>query len=212
MLESASSIRAYSNDLELIAAKRAHIAKCAARIFAKSGYDRAGVQEIADACDMAIGALYRYIGKKEDIIELVLDYGLSTFTNLYDAFTANLDSVSPIEGLRRVMEKYYRMIDDYQDLVLLAYQEIRVLSPNVRQLILDENMRIIAIFERLLIRGCETGEFRIHNVLNMAHMIVVLGHMWAIRKWFLGKHFTLEEYISESVELVLTSITINKGL
>jgi len=212
MLESASSIRAYSSDLELIAAKRAHIAKCAARIFAKNGYDRTGVQEVAEACDMAIGALYRYIGKKEDIIELVLDYGLSTFTNLYDAFAANLDSVSPIEGLRQVMEKYYRMIDDYQDLVLLAYQEIRVLSPNVRQLILDENMRIIAIFERLLIRGCETGEFRIHNVLNMAHMIVVLGHMWAIRKWFLGKHFTLEEYISESVELVLTSITINKGL
>ncbi|MFA5078672.1 MAG: TetR/AcrR family transcriptional regulator [Dehalococcoidia bacterium] len=210
MLETTSGIRSHSNDLELIASKREHIARCAAHIFAQKGYDRTSVQEVADACGMAIGALYRYIGKKEDIIDLVLDYGSAPFRKLYDDFERNLDSISPVEGIRQAVNGYYRKIDEFQDIVLLAYQEIRVLSPNARLSILDESKRCIAIFERLLMRGCETGEFRKHNVRHMAHMIVILGHMWAVRTWYLGKQYTLDKYIDETIELVLTSVTISK--
>jgi len=159
---------------------------------------------------MAIGALYRYIGKKEDIIELVLDYGSAPFKNFYADLEGNLDSVDPVEGIRQAVNGYYHIIDDYQDIVLLGYQEMRALSPKVRKLVLDENTRCINIFKRLLIRGCETGKFRKHNVLHMAHMIVVLGHMWAIRKWFLSKHYTLEKYINETIELVRTLVPADK--
>ena len=47
----------------------------------------------------------------------------------------------------------------------------------------------------ILRKGVEKGEFKLDNVLLMAHDIVVLGHIWSIRWWYLSKVCTLDEYI-----------------
>jgi len=52
----------------------------------------------------------------------------------------------------------------------------------------------------------EVGEFDIGNITLMAHDIVVSGHMWAVRRWFLGSQCTLEEYIREKTESILKAI------
>ncbi len=207
----ADKMRAYSNNSKLVEVRRKHIAMCAARLFAKKSYDRTNVQEIADACGMAVGALYRYIGKKDDILDLVLDYGSSPFHKLCDELDATLDAITPDKALRMAIEKYYCMIDELQDVIRMGYQEIRLLSPNIRQVMLDGDIRFVNIFEKALNRGREAGVFRTPNTHYLAHSIVVLGAMWAIRKWYLGKRYTLDEYINMTIELVLNATTGDNG-
>ena len=205
-----NDIRTYSKDEELIASRRRHIAKCAAHLFVKRGYDSTSVREIAEACDMSMGSLYRYIGTKEDILYLVMEQGLSKFLGFCDSVDANTNAISPSKSLQQAIRKFYRVIDDIQDVVLFSYQETKNLEPEAQQRIFDLDGQVVAVFERLLAKGCETGDFKIHNVTMVAHDIVAIGGMWAARRWFLRKCCTLEEYIKEHSELILRAICQNK--
>jgi hypothetical protein len=40
-----------------------------------------------------------------------------------------------------------------------------------------------------------------------AHNIVVLGHMWTFRRWYLARHYSLEEYINLQTEFILKMCT-----
>lgn len=40
----------------------------------------------------------------------------------------------------------------------------------------------------------------------MAHNIIVLGQMWAFRRWALQRHYTLEEYIRVQTSLLLNEL------
>ncbi len=70
--------------------------------------------------------------------------------------------------------------------------------------------RDMAACERLLKWGVEEGEFEIGNPPVVAHNMIVLGHMWAIRRWFLRKCCTLEKYIREQAELILAQCVCTK--
>jgi len=39
----------------------------------------------------------------------------------------------------------------------------------------------------------------------------MLGHDWAMRRWFLREHFTLEEYTEEHTEFILDAIGARVG-
>lgn len=199
-------IRTYSKDDKLVASRREEIARLAARLLAKKGYEQTSVRKIANACDMATGTLYHYVGAKEDILYLVFEHGLSNYVEFLENVFASLDTVSPTEAFRRATEEYYRTVDRFQDSILFSYQEIKNLRPEARQPILDFEKRIVTAFEKLLARGCATGEFRIDDVRTVAHNIVILGQMWAVRRWFLRETYTLEEYIEEQVEFILKAI------
>ena len=73
------SIRAFSNDVQLVGARREHIGECAAKCLVRQGYGRTSIREIAEACQMALGTLYHYVGSKEDILYLVINHGISRY-------------------------------------------------------------------------------------------------------------------------------------
>ncbi len=41
----------------------------------------------------------------------------------------------------------------------------------------------------------------------MANNVVVLGHMWAFRRWLLKKYYTFEEYTEKQIGFILKEIT-----
>jgi len=90
--------------------------------------------------------------------------------------------------------------------ILLIY-----LSERDREEILDVVRAELSFFEKLLVRGVTAGEFKIRKVPLLAHDIVMLGHGWATRRWFLRKETTLEEYIEEHIDLILDAIRVLPG-
>jgi AcrR family transcriptional regulator len=205
-----NSIRTLVSDRELVATRRQHIAKSAAKLFVKKGYDKTSVHEVANACGIGIGTLYRYIGTKEDILYLVIDEGLGKLSDFCTEAVTNWDSTSASQALRTAIKKYYQIIDEFQDLMVLAYQEANSLLPDARKRVLGSDNCITAAFEKVLTMGCETGEFKVRNIALLAHDIVVLGQMWAARRWFLRKRCTFEQYTEEQMALVLNAISTER--
>lgn len=206
------AIRTYSENEKLVSLRREQIARRVARVFVKKGYERANLRQIASACKMSVGSLYHYVGTKEDILYLVFDYIISEEIKFIEAISPTYDALPPTEALRRAIDTYYRKVDDLQDFVVFMYQETKNLQPNARKRILELEGRLSYTFERILDRGCASGEFKISNPPIIAQNIVILGDMWAFRRWLLGKHHVLEEYIKEQTSFILEGICEGKGL
>ena len=205
-------MRTYSHDETLVKLRRMQIIQGAAKVFVEKGYDRTNMREMAAACNMSIGALYHYVGSKEDILYLFINDGLSRLSEVVEGFSSRLGDISPTEALREFIKMYYRLIDDGQNLCLFTYQETKGLDSNARRRVLDAAARDVAACEKLLRWGVEAREFKIDNPTVVAHNIIVLGHMWAIRRWFLRKCCTLEEYIREQAELILAQCVCTKNI
>ena len=199
-------IRASSSDHGLVDRRRKHIARCATHVFVKNGYERATVDELAHACGMSKGNLYNYVGSKEDILYLAIDRGLSRLAETIEGLRDRLSNVAPADALREFMKTYYELIGEDPDFTLFTYQETKNLDAKARRRVLESAARDVAACEGLLRRGVELGEFHIGNITLMAHDIVVSGHMWAVRQWFLRSQCTLEEYTREKTESILKAI------
>jgi AcrR family transcriptional regulator len=206
------SIRTYNKADELVASRRQDIAQCAKNLFVEKGYDKTSVREISDACGIGVGNIYRYVGSKEDILYMVLDYCISPIVQFCDDYSGNLESLEPTEALRNAMTRYYQMIGELKEVLLVAYLELRNMDANFRRQTLQTESRIVAVFERLLERGCEAGVFKVDNATLVAHSIVVLADMWAVRQWFFRGRYNLDEYVSVLTDFVLRAIQTDRGL
>ena len=203
MSKSLKRIETQVKDKELIELRRMEIVKAAVDLFVQKGFHKTTVREIARKFGMSVGTLYEYIRTKEDILYLVCDYIHSSFgMRVRPALEITPDSVETLKG---AIDTYYRMVDEMQDYLVFLYQETKSLSHDARKYIFKAEVEMTDIFEEIINRGIEDGSFNINKAEAglLAHNIMVLGQMWAFRRWALQKHYTLESYIeAQSFRLI----------
>jgi len=193
-------IRTYSKEEQLVTERRQQITKGALHLFIKNGYHQTSVRQIAEACDMSVGCMYHYVGSKEDILYLLIE---DTSTKALKAMQELSDTPHVVQALTRAIDRWDRAIDEFQDMTLFTYQEMRSLSRDMRVRLQDIDLRAAALLEKIISDGVRQGKFHVENIKLLSHTIVVLGHMWSFRRWFLRKHCTLEEYIQFQKQLIL---------
>lgn len=76
----------------------------------------------------------------------------------------------------------------------------------VKKVSVSRVMGTVYFFEEVLKRGVELGEFSISDPKLMAHNIVVMGHSWALRRWYLRKYWTFETFVREQADAILRTI------
>lgn len=160
---------------------------------------------------MSAGALYHYFGSKEEILYSIINSATSEQAGFLEDCANQLVGVSPTIALVEVMKKFYEWHDDNQDVTLFAYQETKNLPGNAQQSIFESEARILSVFEKLLARGVEQGEFDIDDPRLIAHDIVVLGHAWALRRWHLKKHWNFKGYLKEQIDAMLRIVTVGEN-
>ena len=96
--------------------------------------------------------------------------------------------------------------DRMSDFILLIYHETQSLPPQWQNRVLKNELRITGLFIETLARIGSTGELANlddRSIELTAHNIVVLGHMWTFRRWFLTRHYSIEDYINLQTKLIL---------
>jgi len=205
------TIRTFSSDEALVKERRNRIVRCSTKVFTKKGYDRTNMRELAKACEVSAGTLYHYFGSKEEILYSIINSATSQQAGSTEDYANELATASPTIALVELMRKFYEWHDDNQDITLFAYQETKNLPGNAQESIFDSEARILTVFEKLLIKGMEEGEFNIDDPRLIAHDIVVLGHAWALRRWHLRKHWTFKTYVKKQTDAMLRAITIDNN-
>lgn len=204
------NIRTYSHNDELIRKRRLQIIKSVERLFARKGYGQTSTREIADACKMTIGALYYYIGSKEDVLQMMVDYQQQLFTKSYSRSLNKVKLLSNAEILTYAFDRLVRELDKRHYFVVFLWREMKYLPSSARKVVISYEDNIISEFEKLLSRGCKQGEFQIPNVKLVANDILFAGEMWALRKWLLEDICTIDEYIKHETKRILDNIVVSK--
>lgn len=189
-------------DERLIKKRRNQIIKSAIQLFKQKGFHRTTTREIAQNAGFSIGTLYEYIRQKEDILYLVCD-------SIFDQFRVRMEEALPSYGsskerLESAIRAYYKLVDDMQDEMLVMYQETKSLEKDALKYVLKKEQDFVAIFEPL-IRDCvQENVFQLSEIeiKTYAHNILVMGQMWAFRRWMLGKLYTIDEYIDLQLKFI----------
>jgi AcrR family transcriptional regulator len=183
--------------------KKWEIVKAAAELFIRKGTLNTGVRDIAEASGMTVGTLYHYFKSKDDIIKSFLDFAIEG-TNEFVKVTAEaLAKLQPEEALRRAIGLYMEYTNEARSIVLFWHQETRNLPPDQRKRLMDNEMVLASLFEKLIERGRQKGIYQIEDPALAAHNIIVLGDMWAFRRWWLGPRYTSEQYFQTQIEFIL---------
>lgn len=201
-------------DSLLVEERRAELVRAAVGLFIRKGYHQTTTREIAREAGVSIGSLYEYIKTKEDVLYLVCDaihremeVGLERGARSGEREEKSTGSMKAM--LEAAIRNYFDVCDEMQDSILLIYRETASLARESQRFVLENESRIARLFAEILKRGVASGSFRFDDeraLELMAHNIVVLGHMWALRRWALREKFSLDEYTQEQTSLILGEI------
>ena len=199
-------------DSALVEDKRRKIVEASVDLFIRKGYHPTTTREIARAAGVSIGSLYEYVQSKEDVLYLVCDaIHHEMETRLREEIG---EGKAALEILEDAIRGYLQVCDKMQDSILLIYRETASLDHESQRYVLQNEERIAQIFSEILSQGVVDGSFRFEGaqaLALMAHNIVVLGHMWAFRRWFLRDKFSLDEYTRYQTSLILRELTRRGG-
>ncbi len=191
-------------DPELVDRRRRQIADAAVQLFIKKGFHKTTTRQIAAAAGFSIGSLYEYFASKEDILYMVCE---SIHAEVERGVTQAMSRASGgRDALAEVIREYFMVCHRMSDFILLIYQETQSLPAQWQNRVLENELRITGLFIEALARISSTGELPNLDERTLeltAHNIVVLGHMWTFRRWYLARHYSIEDYIDFQIKLIL---------
>ena len=198
-------VRSSIKDENKIIERRQQIIDAGVKLFKEKGFHRATTRELAKAAGFSIGTLYEYIRTKEDVLFLVCDNIFNEVTECLLEFPSEIGSVASLE---KAIRQYYLLIDKMPEEFTIMYQETKSLPKEAMHYILDKEIEMVAIFERILKDCVDSGNLSLSNdaIYLAAHQIVVQGQSCACRKWALQKRYTIEEYIELQTTMFLQGI------
>ncbi|WP_084163073.1 TetR/AcrR family transcriptional regulator [Halobacillus kuroshimensis] len=190
-------------DEALIVKRRNQMIKGAVTLFMEKGFHKTTTREIAKASGFSIGTLYEYIRKKEDVLFLVCD---SIYQRVKERMEASIDpEQTTVKSLIQAVRSYFQLMDDMQDEVLVMYQEVKSLSREAQEYVLQKERDMVAMLEQVIINSLP-GEYAEAEVRLMANNIFVQGQMWGFRRWILQRNFTIKTYTDTQIHLLLRGL------
>jgi TetR/AcrR family transcriptional regulator, cholesterol catabolism regulator len=205
-MKNKKKIRTYSQDSDLISKRRQEISEKAIKLFIRKGYLKTTTREIAEACGMSTGALYHYIGSKEDILSILSNGFVSILKDISETFFQDSEPLPPTEKLRIAIKTYLHRINQIQDTILFWYQESKNFPKDALDHVFYVDSLSMKIIEEILLEGCASGEFKVNNPKLAANNIIIMCDDWVLKRWFLRKSFTIDEFIAEQTAFILRAV------
>jgi AcrR family transcriptional regulator len=106
--------------------RQEEVARSAARVFARRGYDQTSVQELTDEIGLAAGGLYHYFPSKERLLIRICD---QLVESLLERARELLSLEAPAEEqLRALVRLWVGQVIEYRDNMLVFQQERHVIE------------------------------------------------------------------------------------
>jgi AcrR family transcriptional regulator len=197
---------------DLVERRRRQIADAAVQLFMQKGFHKSTTRQIARAAGISIGSLYEYFACKEDILFLVCDF---IHSEVERGVTEAMKRASGGRMvLAEVVREYFLVCDRMSDFILLIYQETHSLPAQWQQRVLENELRITGLLVAVLAQLAAAGtlpDMDERQIEIAAHNIVVLGHTWTFRRWYLARHYSIDDYIALQTEFILKMCTRSTG-
>lgn len=134
------------------------ILRVAARLFAQRGYHATGMAELGDAAELQRGALYYYIGSKENLLYEISCRHVVQMVEFGEALLK--EELPALQKVLRLSEQLVRTIHDDLDEVTVFFREIGALTGQRRNRVFALRDQFEDIWMRALQQGVNEGVLR----------------------------------------------------
>ncbi len=198
-------------DPELVDRRRRQIADAAVQLFIDKGFHKTTTRQIARAAGFSIGSLYEYFASKEDILYMVCE---SIHAEVERGVAAAMSQAAGgRDALEKIIHEYFMVCHRMSDFILLIYQETQSLPSQWQKRVLENELRITGLFVQALARITSSDDLVNLNESTLelaAHNILVLGHMWTFRRWYLAHHYSIQDYIKLQTGIIMGMFAAGK--
>lgn len=145
------------------------------------GFDAISVNEVAERASMSVGGLYRHISTKSDLLEIVCD---EINLNLLEELKSVVEREKGlVNKLRAAVEFYWHRHWNASAAITLAYREYQSLSEEAKERYTLQEKQIAEFFADVIRAGVLIDEFAPVDERLLAHEIILLSHMRALKGW-----------------------------
>ncbi|MCF6237217.1 MAG: TetR/AcrR family transcriptional regulator [Candidatus Marinimicrobia bacterium] len=187
--------------------RRTEILEAALTIFVKKGYSDTRMEDIVQEIGLSKGALYHHFQSKRDLFIALIEQWMDQFAAIErsDGLRAK-PSADIIKKISRFTAKIFQRNPNW----FLVEPEIWAFANRdmeIRELSNKLYNRVLTVFETLVDRGIEYGEFKQVNsrMIALSIMTSLHGMIWFVL--FQPEDFSLEEYVDLNMEFILNGIT-----
>lgn len=196
-------------DPDLVEKRRHQIVVAATQLFSEQGFYKTTIKDIAKKAGVSAGLVYLYVREKEDVLLLVLLQVIEAYAHEIPKAVEHF--TDPLERLMRAVEAYCRVVDRHRAATVLAYRSTKSLSPDRRELIQQRETETNDIIANAIVACMKAGLIRKLNVDVLTYQLVLVAHGWALKSWYFKSRLTLEEYIVDSLDILLAGVLTPVG-
>ena len=196
-------------DPELIEKRRGQIVAAATKLFGNQGFYKTTIKDIAKLAGISPGLVYQYFREKDDVLLLVLLGVVEGYAR--EIPQALVGITEPLERLVAAISSYCRVVDRYRVETILAYRSTKSLSPDRREAIMRKETETNELIASSIRDAIKSGHVRKLRVDVLTYQIVLAAHGWALKGWYFKSKLTLDEYIEETLGILLGGILTPAG-
>lgn len=175
------------------ASKRERLLKSAIKVFARDGFFKAKVEEIARYAGVATGTTYLYFKNKDDLLISIFE---EEMTPIIERIKSDLSKQkSPEERISTFIVRHFEMVEQNPDLALLLEVELRQSNKFLHEYKGSKFKEYLDIIGEAFLEGQNAGLFRddIHPSIFKQMVFGALDQIsinWTLSK---TKKFKLQE-------------------
>lgn len=160
-------------------ARADEILRAAAAVFARRGFHRASVRDVAGEAGVSLAGLYYYVRSKDELLYRILDQAFDAILGRLAEVTR--DGVTPEERVRLLMHRHLEYFMAHMDAMKVLSHETDSLSGEFRRQVAEKRRRYFLHCQALL-RELDGGR-RSPDALRTA-TLALFGMMNWIYTWY----------------------------
>lgn len=176
--------------MEQVKGKRELIIQAAMKIFARDGFHKAKVGDIAEEAGIGKGTIYEYFKSKKNVFEEMIKYSLSVYLeNIQEIFHKEN---STEQKLKAFIIQAQALAQNHIDILKISSQENGVAGENIMKIIISTQSYILKEIENIFQQGIEKNELRKLDIETAA-----ISFIGAVKSFMIFHHFSHQRMMKE---------------
>ena len=176
------------------------------QVFAKYGYKKTTVEDIASKLGVTKGNIYFYVKNKEDLYHKTIIYALRRWKSFVEeGIKKENDHQKKFVLLAELAIQY---INSNEDLKMIIKNDSEIYTVNSSEdRFYEVNREALTLLKNLLSDGVSAGVFTIGNIEYVTHIIYSVYIMYLIQSYAKPQNLSPDILFNEALDLILRGIS-----
>lgn len=171
------------------------------KLSAEKGFRSMTLRDLCKESGLSMGALYSYITCKEDLLNILQDFGLQYISEFLVA--AIKTEASPTEKLHAMIRTHVYLSEALPELFTFFFMESKNLGREVQKTLIVAELFTEQMICQVLEEGIRSGDFHVSDPLMTAAHLKPLLQDWYLKRWkYVGRNVNVNDYAESIIGLI----------